>query len=55
MNKKAVSLKKIEGDSIMAIAESYMQTQVALPTATYVPGDARDDSYTNPNADCGPT
>lgn len=38
MNKKAVSLKKIEGDSIMAIAESYMQTQVALPTATYVHG-----------------
>lgn len=38
MNKKAVSLKKVEGDSITAIAESYMQTQVALPTATHIPG-----------------
>lgn len=38
MNKKAVNLKKVEGDSIIAIAESYMQTQVALPTATHIPG-----------------
>ena len=38
MNKKAVNLKKVEGDSIIAVAESYMQTQVALPTATHIPG-----------------
>jgi sortase B len=38
MNKKAVSIKTLEPLSAEAISEAYMQTQMALPTATNVPG-----------------
>jgi len=38
MNKKAVNLKALEPVSAEAISEAYMQTQMALPTATDVPG-----------------
>lgn len=38
MNRKAISVKTLEPLSAEAISEAYMQTQMALPTATDVPG-----------------
>lgn len=38
IHKNAVNLKNVEANSITAIAEAYMQTQMALPTTTPVPG-----------------
>lgn len=38
INKHAVNLKNDKSVSITAIAEAYMQTQAAIPTATHIPG-----------------
>jgi sortase B len=38
MNRKAISVKTLEPLSAEGISEAYMQTQMALPTATNVPG-----------------